>query len=99
MRFKIENEGFNCQKNGGYNLKHKFSRTSEKATKNYYTSLQIAHIFNQLFELQVSVKAINIGRETIANMWALIKSIFSLSDVLIEEVEAFVSIKGQVKFD
>lgn len=99
MRFKIENEGFNCQKNGGYNLSHKFSRTSENATKNYYTCLQIAHIFNQLFELQVSVKLMNTGRKTIADMWTLIKSVFSLLDVLTEEVEAFISKKIQVKFD
>ena len=48
MRWKIENEGFNNQKNGGYNLQHKFSRTSFNASKNYYQLLQIADIINQL---------------------------------------------------
>ena len=49
LRWKIENEGFNAQKNGGYNLEHSYSR-NEVATKNYYQLLQIAHIINQLME-------------------------------------------------
>jgi len=48
LRWKIENEGFNEQKNAGYNLSHKYSRTSFCATQNYYQCLQIAHIINQL---------------------------------------------------
>lgn len=48
LRWKIENEGFNNQKNSGYNLQHKFSRTSFNAAKNYYQLLQIADIINQL---------------------------------------------------
>ena len=48
LRWKIENEGFNTQKNSGYNLEHKFSRTNFNASKNYYQLLQIADIINQL---------------------------------------------------
>ena len=51
LRQKIENEGFNTQKNLGYGLKHKYSRVSLQASKNYYQCLQIAHMINQLFEL------------------------------------------------
>jgi len=51
LRQKIENEGFNTQKNLGYNLEHKYSRTSLRASKNYYQCLQIAHMINQLYEL------------------------------------------------
>ena len=47
LRWKIENEGFNNQKNNDYELEHKFSRTSFDATKNYYQLLQIADIINQ----------------------------------------------------
>lgn len=47
LRWKIENEGFNNQKNNEYNLTHKFSRTDFNATKNYYQLLQIADIINQ----------------------------------------------------
>ena len=56
MRWKIENEGFNNQKNGGYNLQHKFSRTNFNATKNYYQLLQIADIINQLVYKQKAIQ-------------------------------------------
>jgi hypothetical protein len=36
MRWEIENEGFNTQKNHGYQLEHKFPRTNFTATQNYY---------------------------------------------------------------
>lgn len=42
-RWKIENEGFNMQKNGGYELEHPYS-LNNTAIKNYYFLLQIAHI-------------------------------------------------------
>jgi hypothetical protein len=57
MRWKIENEGFNNQKNSGYNLQHKFSRTNFNASKNYYQLLQIADIINQLVYKQKAVQA------------------------------------------
>lgn len=50
FRWKIENEGFNIQKNQGYNLEHKYSRNSFECYKNYYQCLQIAHMINQLAE-------------------------------------------------
>jgi len=53
LRWKIENEGFNNQKNNDYAVSHKFSRTSFNATKNYYQLLQIADIISQLtYKLQ-----------------------------------------------
>lgn len=48
LRWKIENEGFNTQKNHGYHLHHKFSRFSTDTLHVYYILLQIAHIINQL---------------------------------------------------
>ena len=48
-RWKTENEGFNMQKNGGYNLEHAYSE-HELAAKNFYFLLQISHIINQLME-------------------------------------------------
>lgn len=50
LRWKIENEGFNAQKNKGYELEHKFSRVSYTAMQNYYQLLQIAHMINQFVE-------------------------------------------------
>lgn len=49
LRWKIENEGFNVQKNGGYNMEHPYSE-HPIALKIFYLLLQIAHIINQLVE-------------------------------------------------
>lgn len=46
-RWKIENEGFNNQKTGGFNLEHAYSITQ---FKNWYIFLQIAHMILQLLE-------------------------------------------------
>jgi hypothetical protein len=48
-RWKIENEGFNRQKNSGLNLEHVYSIDPEK-WKAYYYLLQIAFIITQLVE-------------------------------------------------
>lgn len=48
-RWLIENEGFNSQKTGGYEMEHAFS-TDNVAMKHFYFLLQIAHITNQLME-------------------------------------------------
>jgi hypothetical protein len=49
LRWKIENEGFNVQKNGGFQLEHPYSQegTSRKV---FYFLLQIAHLIFQLIE-------------------------------------------------
>ncbi len=48
-RWKIENQGFNIQKNGGFNLEHAYS-TGPRQIKNFYLLLQIAHLLTQLME-------------------------------------------------
>jgi len=47
--WRIENEGFNRQKNSGLNLEHIFS-SDENKLQAYYYLLQIAHIILQLLE-------------------------------------------------
>ena len=49
LRWKIENEGFNLQKNGGFALEHAYS-TRPEPIKNWYLLLQIAHLILQLLE-------------------------------------------------
>ena len=48
-RWKIENEGFNAQKNHGYELKHLFSK-DYTAMKNHYLLTQIGHMIGQFYE-------------------------------------------------
>jgi hypothetical protein len=47
MRWKIENEGFNVQKTGGYELEHAYTNNPNSA-KVFYLLLQIAHLLAQL---------------------------------------------------
>ena len=47
-RWKIENEGFNNQKNGIYKIEHLNSRNTN-AMKNHYLLTQIADILMQLY--------------------------------------------------
>jgi hypothetical protein len=47
LRWKIENEGFNLQKNGGFGLEHAYSQ-NETAHKVFYLLLQMATILFQL---------------------------------------------------
>lgn len=46
-RWKIENQGFNAQKNEGYELEHAYSK-NHNAIKCFYILLQIAHTIMQL---------------------------------------------------
>jgi len=71
LRWKIENEGFNSQKNLGYALEHKFSRKSFTAMQNYYTVLQIAHMINQLVERSRQIVEIlnEHSKQTIVDLW------------------------------
>ncbi len=56
VRWKIENEGFNIQKNNGYELEHAYSE-NEHALKNFYLLLQIAHLIAQLLEKGLLAKS------------------------------------------
>ena len=49
IRWKIENEGFNVQKTGGYGLEHAYTSNPTSA-KVFYFLLQLAHIIAQLLE-------------------------------------------------
>jgi len=71
LRWKIENEGFNTQKNLGYELEHKFSRVSYTAMQNYYQLLQIAHMINQFVEKSADVVDLlgEHSKQTIKALW------------------------------
>ena len=48
LRWKIENEGFNTLKNGGYGMEHKWARKSYQGLKNYFQFMQMAYLIKQL---------------------------------------------------
>ena len=47
QRWKIENQGFNTQKNNGYNIEHGYG-VKGHAWENYYLIAQIAHVIAQM---------------------------------------------------
>jgi hypothetical protein len=80
LRWKIENEGFNTQKNNDYELEHKYCEKSYNGLQNYYTLLQIAHAINQFIENGKFITQILKLRpkETITNLWKNLKSFMVL---------------------
>lgn len=88
LRWLIENEGFNTQKNGGYKLQHKYAQKNLFAMQNYYQLLQIAHLIVQLTEKLKKVKEglANSGR-TIRSVWediiaTMLKNTFTVEDLI-----------------
>ena len=76
LRQKIENEGFNVQKNSGLNLEHVFSQNWDHA-KAYYYLLQLGHLLMQLLHhnsLHVAL-AKQYGRKTVLTLWGALKKI------------------------
>lgn len=75
-RWKIENEGFNRQKNSGLNLQHVYSTDPEK-WKAYYYLLQIAFVIIQLLERGSLLKhlAQQQGKATAVALFGSLKNI------------------------
>jgi len=99
LRQKIENEGFNAQKNEGYALEHKFSRVSFQAMKNYYQCLQIAHIINQLTEASQTIKVLlnKTLKCTVKYLWKRLLSFLLENQIIEYEMAALVSKPFQIR--
>jgi hypothetical protein len=82
-RWKVENEGFNRQKNSGLNLEHVYSTDPEK-WKAYYVLLQIAFILVQLLERGSLLRhlAAELGRP----VWTLFGSLKNVARRLLDSV-------------
>lgn len=65
-RWKIENEGFNIQKNGTFDIGHLYSK-NQVAIKVHYFMIQIAHMLRQLIEKGLkSIKEMNLKLKEIS---------------------------------
>jgi len=83
-RWKIENEGFNNQKNGIYNIEHLNSRNSN-AMKNHYLLTQIADILMQLYlAWNPVIKQI---KQSIKNTSSRLLESFRRQTVTVEDVQ------------
>ncbi len=73
LRWKIEKQGFDQQKNHGYNIEHKYCRNSYQGLKNFYQCCQIAHTINQLVELSKNFKDVLTDKMSIRFMWEMMR--------------------------
>lgn len=99
LRWKIENEGFNTQKNLGHNLEHKYSRIDFNATKNYYQCMQIAHLIEQLALLSKAVKGLLTGKTSIIKLTERIRNMLVLININTKAVGALVERRIRIRFE
>ena len=99
MRWKIENEGFDIQKNHGYGLGHKYSEVSETAMKNYYQCMQIAHMISQLFELSSLFRPLLTGTMTICHLWTCMLGEMRHLNLSLKELEALMRRRIQLRYE
>lgn len=82
-RWKIENEGFNNQKNGTYDLEHVCCK-DYNAMKNHYILIQIADILRQLFEKGSEVlKMVKLAKKDISSKlkFSFTRESFKIEDI------------------
>lgn len=74
LRWKIENEGINTQKTGGYEMEHGYG-VRKHAWKNYYLLLQIAQLLNDLYRLgDLPAKLTEDLRSTFATIYGSLRN-------------------------
>ena len=101
LRWKIENEGFNTLKNGGYEMEHKYSRVSYQASKNYYQLMQMAHLVNQLMILSTHFQEANFSGKnhpTLKNLWQNLMAAMKWAELDEERLQSIQSQKIQFRF-
>ena len=86
-RWKMENEGFNRQKNSGLNLEHVYSIDPEN-WKVYYLLLQIAFLLTQLLERGSLLR--RLAAETGRPFWKLFGSLKNVARRLLDSVRFLV---------
>ena len=100
LRWKIENEGFNTQKNHGYNLHHKFSRYSVETLHDYYILLQMAHMINQLVIHSKEFVALmkKYPKLSIRYLWEKLRSMLECFRLCIERLHQN-NTRGQIRLE
>ncbi len=99
LRWCIENEGFNTQKNHGYQLQHKYSRNNITAMKNYYQLLQIAHLINQLTEKLLHIKDCLLkSKITWKALWEDLMACMKKQVIWISEIETAMENQKQLRY-
>jgi|LGVF01.2.fsa_nt_gb hypothetical protein len=99
LRWKIENEGFNVQKNGGYALEHIYTHDPVSA-KVFYLLLQIAHTIAQLIEYgSLFRKAFPAGVGSAKNIaWRLLEAWRNVR-LSAHQIQQMLSIRVQIRLE
>lgn len=94
-RWKIENEGFNVQKNGEFHIEHPFGRQGE-AWKNFYLLAQVAHL---LLQLMYWWRALRVVREYLHSVYHFIAKFAQDMCTRMPPTEATIEPAFQVRLD
>lgn len=97
LRWKIENEGFNIQKNNGYQMEHAYSEHGQ-ASKNFYLLLQIAHGISQLLEKGLLAKRMAKTIGAIKNVARFLLEELRQKNMDIEELGRILLQRIQIRF-
>ncbi len=101
LRWKVENEGFNTLKNGGYGMQHKWARKNYRALKNYYQFMQMAHLIHQLMlKRQAFVKTWLTGKNhpTVKALWDDLLGAMQWSTVKLKRLRNILNTPVQYRF-
>ena len=101
LRWKIENEGFNTLKNGGYGLTHKWARTSYPALKNYFQLMQMGHLINQLMvkSIQYQKKFMQTkNHPTLQSLWDDLIAAMKWANIKMKQLKKIASTRSQFRF-
>jgi hypothetical protein len=98
MRWKVENEGFNVQKNGGYGLEHAYTKNPTSA-KIFYFLLQTAHMIAQLLDKGSLLRqAFPAGFGSAKNLAFRLLEAWRNARLTKEAIEAMIRARFQIRF-
>jgi hypothetical protein len=98
LRWKIENEGFNVQKNGGYALEHIYTHHPVSA-KVFYLLLQLAHTLAQMIERgSLFRQAFPAGVGSAKNLAFRLLEAWRNARLSAQQIQLVLSIRVQIRF-
>jgi len=101
LHWKIENEGFNTLKNGGYGMEHHYARKSYTALKNYFEFMQMAHLIHQLMTLNTRFQENFMNapnHPTLKNLWDNLVSAMGWAEFDEQELKQRINTRQQFRF-
>lgn len=101
LRWKVENEGFNTLKNGGYGMEHQYARKSYRALKNYFQFMQMAHLIHQLMTLNTHFRENYLtgkNHPTLQNLWRDLVAAMQWVELDTHELDSMADTRWQFRF-